>query len=59
MGFDQYSIYSKVSENNETTQKDLEEISSLIRKFDEIDNISMAKEYLENTWNITEEKTKR
>ena len=58
MDINNYNLYSKISETNESAQKDLEDIMALIKKFDEIDNISGAKQYLEDTWNLTEDKSK-
>ena len=58
MDINNYNLYSKISENNETTQKDFEDIMTLIKKFDEINNISSAKQYLEETWELSEDKLK-
>lgn len=58
MDINYYNLYSTVSNNQHKKASDQEMLLKLVEKFDEIRSISLAKEYLEDTWGITEQVTK-
>ena len=53
MDINSYSIYSKNVGNEKLNNNDFEKVSALIKQFDEIYDIEVAKSYLEEAWNIS------
>lgn len=53
MDINSYSIYSQNVGNENLNNKEFEKVAALIKQFDEIYDLEEAKNYLEETWNIS------